>query len=74
MTTFSTTFTWRYEDADGAALQREDLPQATFPTQADAESWLGEEWRSLLDAGVEAVTLLEEDEKVYGPMALRPAE
>jgi hypothetical protein len=50
-----------------------DLPPAeTFPTQSDAESWLGEEWRSLLAGGVARVTLLEDDRVVYGPMSLDP--
>jgi hypothetical protein len=45
-----------------------------FPSQSDAESWLGEEWRTLLEAGVDAVHLLHDDVEVYGPMSLRPAE
>ena len=40
------------------------------PTQGDAETWLGETWRELLDAGVDAVVLLEDDREVYGPMSL----
>ena len=43
-----------------------------FPSQSDAESWLGEVWQELLHAGVEQVTLREDDRKVYGPMSLRP--
>ena len=43
-----------------------------FPSQSDAESWLGEVWPELLHAGVEQVTLREDDRKVYGPMSLRP--
>ena len=46
-------------------------PEA-FPAQADAESWIGEVWRDLLDHGVDAVTLLEGDRVVYGPMSLHP--
>ena len=49
-------------------------PSRGFPTQSDAESWLGEEWRTLLEDGVEAVHLLENDQVVYGPMSLRPAQ
>jgi hypothetical protein len=48
------------------------VPQ--FPTQADAESWVGEVWRELLDQGVDAVTLLENGSRIYGPMSLHPAE
>ncbi len=46
----------------------------SFPSQSEAESWLGEEWRPLLEAGVDAVTLREDDVVVYGPMSLQPAE
>jgi hypothetical protein len=66
-------WTWRYESADGEPVTPTDLPPAeTFPTQSDAESWLGEEWRALLAAGVSRVTLLEGDRVVYGPMSLDP--
>ena len=47
--------------------------QPEFPTQADAESWVGETWRELAEAGVSAVTLFEGDRKAYGPMSLEPA-
>ena len=43
-----------------------------FPSQSDAETWIGENWRGLLEAGVESVVLTEEDREVYGPMGLRP--
>ena len=45
----------------------------SFPTQADAESWIGETWRELREAGVASVTLMEDGTKVYGPMSLDPA-
>ena len=64
------TWHWRYETADGGPHASGTSP--TFPTQGDAESWLGEQWRELLDDGVEQVTLLEADREVYGPMGLRP--
>ncbi len=38
--------------------------------QGDAESWLGENWRELLDKGVATVTLFDGDDEIYGPMAL----
>ena len=65
---------WRYERADGTvlAVAPADAPES-FPSQADAESWIGEQWRELLEAGVDAVTLLEDDRVVYGPMSLHPA-
>ena len=61
---------WRCLDAAGAETAARDVPDG-FPTQADAESWLGESWRELLDSGVEQVTLLEGEREVYGPMGLR---
>lgn len=57
-------FHWRYSDG-GASEQ--------FPSQSDAETWMGESWRQLLSDGVEDVTLMEEARVVYGPMSLRPA-
>ncbi len=41
-----------------------------FPTQAEAEAWLAECWAELAEAGVVAVTLLEGERVVYGPMDL----
>ena len=45
----------------------------TFPSQADAETWVGESWHELLAAGVDQVWLLEAGQPVYGPMSLRPS-
>jgi hypothetical protein len=62
---------WRYENSDGGEVAPEGAPAPQpFPTQSDAESWLGESWRELLDAGVHQVTLLEDGREVYGPMGL----
>ena len=41
-----------------------------FASQADAESWVGETWSDLAELGVAAVTLIEHDRVVYGPMSL----
>ncbi|HPE12461.1 MAG: hypothetical protein H6524_08790 [Actinobacteria bacterium] len=57
------TYQWRYPDGSSSA---------TFPTQADAETWIGEVWADLLADGVQEATLLEEQRVVYGPMSLRP--
>ncbi|MSV72175.1 MAG: hypothetical protein F2842_08140 [Actinobacteria bacterium] len=46
----------------------------SFPSQADAESWIGESWRELLDAGVDSVALLENERVVYTGMSLHPAD
>jgi hypothetical protein len=71
-------WSWLYEGADGEALGDQQLASApaqeVFPSQSDAESWIGEVWPELLHAGVEQVTLREDDRKVYGPMSLRPTD
>lgn len=67
-------WTWQYESADGTVLTGAALPRHSFPSQADAESWVGEIWRDLVDGGVESVSLLCDGERVYGPMSLRPVE
>jgi hypothetical protein len=68
-------FHWRYEDAAGSELSADVLPPEasteSFPAQGDAESWIGETWRDLLAGGVDAVSLLEDERVVYGPMSLR---
>lgn len=61
---------WRLESSSGEEVEAAGFPRQEFPTQSDAESWVGEMWRELLDAGVDAVTLFEGDRKVYGPMSL----
>jgi hypothetical protein len=66
-------WTWRYEKSSGTVTKVAE-PAEEFPTQADAESWLGETWRQLLEAGVDQVTLMEDERVVYGPMSLHPAE
>jgi hypothetical protein len=64
-------WSWRFEDASGAEV---DVPTEyaghRFASQADAESWVGETWAELAEVGVDAVTLLEADRAVYGPMSL----
>jgi hypothetical protein len=65
-------WTWQYEDGSGAQLPQ--LSAEAFPSKADAESWLGETWRDLLDRGVAQVTLLEDRRVEYGPMLLTPVE
>lgn len=62
-------WTWRFEKADGTRLAPPVEPE-DFPTQGDAESWIGEVWKDLLDGGVDQVLLYEDDTEVYGPMSL----
>lgn len=70
----SAEWTWQYLDAEGTPMSGAVLTTRAFPTQGDAENWIGESWRDLLDSGVESVTLLEGESVVYGPMSLRAAE
>ncbi len=64
----TTTWTWRLESATGETMG--EPPSPAHQNQADAESWLGEQWRELADVGVAQATLFEADRKVYGPMSL----
>jgi hypothetical protein len=59
---------WRLEAVDGSELAEPASPP--HANQSDAESWLGEQWRELADAGVAQVVLFEDERKVYGPMSL----
>jgi hypothetical protein len=62
---------WRLEDGSGAEVDAgEEHGGQRFASQADAESWVGEIWSELAEAGVAQVTLLEHDRVVYGPMSL----
>jgi hypothetical protein len=63
-------WSWRYENVDGQPVSG---PLETFSSQADAESWIGQEWRALAESGVGQVVLLEDDRVDYR-MSLRPAE
>jgi hypothetical protein len=67
-------WTWTYLDADATTMTGEALVATGFPSQSEAESWLGEQWRELADAGVDAVTLEHDGAVVYGPMSLRAAQ
>jgi hypothetical protein len=62
---------WRLESAAGDEVAVPDeYAGQRFPTQSDAESWVGEVWADLAAAGVDAVTLFELERQVYGPMSL----
>ena len=69
-------WTWRYERSDGSPVTFEQSSKRSadesFPSQSDAETWIGEVWKDLLDDGVDQVTLLEDARVVYGPMSLHP--
>lgn len=68
----SPSWSWRLEGADGGAV--EGLTSESFPSQADAESWIGEAWAELADRGVDQVVLCEGEREVYGPMSLHPPD
>jgi hypothetical protein len=63
---------WRFEDSTGTEVTAGSAASGAsgFPSQSDAESWVGEVWRELVDDGVDQVTLFEGDREVYGPMSL----
>ena len=68
-------FRWRYLTESGAEQPApgETSEDQTFADQAEAEAWLSDEWPALLDYGIDAVTLLDGDTEVYGPMSLHEA-
>ncbi len=68
-------WTWQLENAGGDLVEPAVLGASdAFPTQSEAESWVGEQWRDLLAVGVVAVFLYDGDRRVYGPMSLLPAD
>jgi hypothetical protein len=63
-------FRWRYLTESGT---EQTGPDETFEDQTEAEAWFSDEWPALLDSGIDAVTLLDGDTEVYGPMSLHEA-
>lgn len=63
-------WTWTFEDADGNHI---DSPEDSHSNQGDAESWIGVEWRNMVDNGA-AVAILKEDDRVEYRMDLGPAQ
>jgi len=70
--TVMSTWSWTFEDASGKRVTPPSAPSAPFPSQADAEGWIGESYQQLVSEGVDAVRLHEDDTEVYGPMSLHP--
>jgi hypothetical protein len=62
-------WTWRYEGEDGRTNAG---ASESFPSQSDAESWLGQTWRELVKTGV-VTAVLQEDDRVEYRMSLLPA-
>ena len=61
------TWGWLLADPAGIAVPG---PPVGFSSQEAAESWLTEHYEELADAGVSAVTLIDGEHAVYGPMPL----
>ena len=66
---------WQYFDNDGVIIDApvEPCVTSTFPSQIDAEAYVSDTWPQLRSVGIGAVTLLDGDRVVYGPMSLDPA-
>ena len=61
--------TWGWLLADPAGLAVPG-PPVGFRSQHAAESWLADNYEELADEGVSAVTLIDGEHAVYGPMPL----
>ena len=59
-------FKWTLHDGEGAVMRSSQ----SFPTQEEAEAWMGGAWSDLLEEGAESVSLVEGDETLY-EMGLR---
>lgn len=59
------TWTWRCEHIDGTELEQVEANTEIFPSRGDAETWLGEHWADLAEAGAQQVTLLQDDAPLY---------
>lgn len=65
------TFRWHGSPATDEVVAATGLDQS-FATRADAEAWLTVSYEDLAEAGVDEVTLHNDDHVVYGPMSLHP--
>jgi hypothetical protein len=61
--------TWHWLCADEAGIAVSE-PTPSFTSQQAAEDWLREQFEELADDGVAAVTLMDGERAVYGPMYL----
>jgi len=68
-------WSWQYLDNNDQVIDSpvEPCVTSTFPNQSDAEAFVSDTWRELRAAGISAVTLVDGDRVVYGPMSLDPA-
>ena len=66
------TWQWRYQNSGPTKVAEAPVTgevSEEFPSQSDAESWLGEQWRDLLSSGIDEV-VLEENGRVEYAMPL----
>jgi hypothetical protein len=54
-------YSWLLHDAAGSDIRRTE----SFSSKEEAESWMGEQWRSLLDEGAESVSLTVDEDVLY---------
>ena len=66
------TWSWRMESTDGGTV--DGVPPSGSPARPTPSRGSARRGRTLLSQGVDAVSLLEDDRVVYGPMSLHPAE
>ncbi len=62
---------WQLVDAGGRPMDQPMSP--AFGTRFDAEQWLGEQWRRLVEQGVASVVLRSHDAAVAAALPLRAA-
>jgi hypothetical protein len=74
MSDLDAVWTWAFSDQNGEPAKLPDTvpTPAPFASQSDAETWIGENWRELLDNGVASVTLQRDGQITYS-MGLDPA-
>jgi len=64
---------WVFENKAGEPVPVEaDFEGQRFPTEKEAEAWVGEVFNDLIGQGVDQVTLYEDERLAYGPMSLHP--
>lgn len=66
---------WRWEFRNNAGDPVEvdaDFAEQRFPTEKEAEAWVGEVFNDLIGQGVDQVSLYEDERLAYGPMSLHP--
>ncbi|MEU9126724.1 hypothetical protein AB0D08_01190 [Kitasatospora sp. NPDC048540] len=57
-------WTWRFEKEDGSQVAASGAEEE-FSSQGDAESWIGESWKDLLEGGADRAVLRDDDRVIY---------